>query len=46
MLVWGADGRAAVRPTAAQCRMAVVLAVAFAVWIGACAILGAALVAG
>jgi len=32
--------------TAAQCRIAVVLAVAVAVWIGACAILGAALVAG
>jgi hypothetical protein len=46
MLVWGADERAAVRPTAAQCRIAVVLAVALAVWIGACAILGAALVAG
>jgi len=40
--VWGADGRAAVRPTAAQCRMAV----AFTVWIGACAVLGAALLAG
>src|SRR6478752_9832963 len=37
MLVWGADERAAVRQTAAKCRMAVVLAVAFAVWIGACA---------
>jgi len=46
VLVWGADERAAVRPTAAQCRIAVVLTVAVAVWIGACAILGAALVVG
>jgi hypothetical protein len=46
VLVWGAEERAAVRPTAAQCRIAVVLAVAVAVWIGAWAILGAARVAG
>ena len=44
--LWGTAERGRARPTAAQCRTAVWLVLAAAVWLVTCAVLGAALVAG
>jgi Domain of unknown function (DUF1707) len=45
MVLWRGDERGRTPPSAAQCRNAVLLTVATVVWLGVCAVLGAALVA-
>jgi hypothetical protein len=46
MALWGPEEQGRARPTAAQCRTAVWLALAAGLWLALCAVLGAALVAG